>query len=121
MDLSRVSFARSLERKRGIYTEQIYEIIIFCFRWFDCLYTGCLFFFRMGNTCSVDSFENVFTGLINWLGEILTKVKDRIVKFTRTIFQTIRDAVLYAFEIQELRQKRAEAASTVNCQVRTLL
>ena len=45
MDLSRVSFARSLERKRGIYTEQIYEIIIFCFRWFDCLYTGCLFFF----------------------------------------------------------------------------
>ena len=67
----------------------------------------------MGNTCSVDSFENVFTGLINWLGEILTKVKDRIVKFTRTIFQTIRDAVLYAFEIQELRQKRAEAASTV--------
>ena len=75
----------------------------------------------MVNTCSVDSFENVFTGLINWLGEILTKVKDRIVKFTRTIFQTIRDAVLYAFEIQELRQKRAEAASTVNCQVRTLL
>ena len=45
MDLSRVSFARSLERKRGIYTEQIYEIIIFYFRWFDCLYTGCLFFF----------------------------------------------------------------------------
>ena len=48
MDLSRVSFARSLERKRGIYTEQIYEIIIFCFRWFDCLYTGCLFFFQNG-------------------------------------------------------------------------
>ena len=44
MDLSRVSFARSLERKRGIYTEQIYEIIIFWFSWFDCLYTGCLFF-----------------------------------------------------------------------------
>lgn len=79
------------------------------------------FFFRMGNTCSVDSFENVFTGLINWLGEILTKVKDAIVNFTRTIFQTIQDAVLYAFETQELRQKRAEAASTVNCQVRTLL
>lgn len=123
MDLSRVSFARSLERKRGIYTEQIYEIIIFCFRWFDCLYTSCLFFFffRMGNSFSVDSFKNAFTGLINWLGEILTKVKDGIVKFTRTIFQTIRDAVSYAFETLELRQKRAEAASTVNCQVRTLL
>ena len=79
------------------------------------------FFFRMGNNFSVDSFKNAFTGLINWLGEILTKVKDAIVNFTRTIFQTIRDAVLYAFETQELRQKRAEAASTVNCQVRTLL
>lgn len=121
MDLSRVSFARSLERKRGIYTEQIYEIIIFWFRWFDCLYTGCLFFFRMGNNFSVDSFKNAFTGLINWLGEILTTVKDAVVNFTRTIFQTIQDAVLYAFETQELRQKRAEAASTVNCQVRTLL
>lgn len=79
------------------------------------------FFFRMGNSFSVDSFKNAFTGLINWLGEILTKVKDGIVKFTRTIFQTIRDAVSYAFETLELRQKRAEAASTVNCQVRTLL
>ena len=78
-------------------------------------------FFRMGNTISVDSFKNVFTGIINWLGEILTKVKDAIVNFTRTIFQTIWDAVLYAFETVELRQKRAEAASTVNCQVRTLL
>ena len=79
------------------------------------------FFFRMGNSFSVDSLKNAFTGLINWLGEILTKVKDGIVKFTRTIFQTIRDALLYASETLKLRQKRAEAASTVNCQVRTLL
>lgn len=75
----------------------------------------------MGNSFSVDSLKNAFTGLINWLGEILTKVKDGIVKFTRTIFQTIRDALLYASETLKLRQKRAEAASTVNCQVRTLL
>lgn len=70
----------------------------------------------MGNNFSVNSFKNAFTGIINWLGEILTKAKDAIVKFTLIVFQTIWDAVLCAFETLGLRQKRAEAASTVNCQ-----
>ena len=116
VELSRVSFARSLESKRSIYATQIYQIIIYNFSWLDCLCAGG-FFFRMGNNFSIDSFKNTCTKLIDWLKEIIGKTKDAIFKCTLAVFRSMRDAVLYAFETLGTRKKRAEAAYTVSLQV----